>query len=387
MNLTPAQRNKALEEAKKLSTPSSNFATPLKKSPSVSSDSSITAYETPSSSDSQSSASSTSKSKRVHQKTRINRLTRFLCDEYLNAKVVFEFVYNKSGRVIDYRLDQVLEKIKPDLSTSQKKTLMTHNEQIKKDLKKKLASHKRYRKEQAKVGKVADDAHLSNVLIDLTVDSPSSSSTSSNLATPKEETVEQKPEPQELNKKEQATPKEETAKEETAEQEPEPQELNKKEQAKQFADKMKSLHGRKSCWRNRRKKQISKKQQMVEKSNNNKKGSTTRSNKDVENEKGSTTSSNTRSKTGSKRKSPKTTPARKSKRKKKVFKYALGQKVARDFGGKVFAGKISKLYDDDHTMCQVTYTDGDKEDLDTDEVTYGISLYIRDFGGEAALIE
>ena len=317
MNLTPAQRNKALEEAKKLSTPSSNFATPLKKSPSVSSDSSITAYETPSSSDSQSSASSTSKSKRVHQKTRINRLTRFLCDEYLNAKVVFEFVYNKSGRVIDYRLDQVLEKIKPDLSTSQKKTLMTHNEQIKKDLKKKLASHKRYRKEQAKVGKVADDAHLSNVFIDLTVDSPSSSSTSSNLATPKEETVEQKPEPQELNKKEQATPKEETAKEETAEQEPEPQELNKKEQAKQFADKMKALHGRKSCWRHRRKKQISKKQQMVEKSNNNKKGSTTRSNKDVENEKGSTTSSNTRSKTGSKRKSPKTTPARKSKRKKK----------------------------------------------------------------------
>ena len=60
----------------------------------------------------------------------------------------------------------------------------------------------------------------------------------------------------------------------------------------------------------------------------------------------------------------------------KGFKYPLDTFVARDFGADgIFQGKISKHYSDDDRICQVTYTDGDTEDMDAEQVEYGIKLY------------
>ena len=56
---------------------------------------------------------------------------------------------------------------------------------------------------------------------------------------------------------------------------------------------------------------------------------------------------------------------------KKTFPFPLDTHVVRDFGGEVFEGEITTLYSDDNTMCEVTHTDGDKEDMDADEVIYG----------------
>ena len=61
---------------------------------------------------------------------------------------------------------------------------------------------------------------------------------------------------------------------------------------------------------------------------------------------------------------------------KNVFKYPVGTKIARDFGDDgVFEGTITRLYEDDHNVCQVTYTDNDEEDMDVDEIQYAIQLY------------
>ena len=62
--------------------------------------------------------------------------------------------------------------------------------------------------------------------------------------------------------------------------------------------------------------------------------------------------------------------------------FTLGMKVARDFDGEVFIGEITCVYPDDPTMCQITYTDGDTEDMDIDEVTYAQQLYLRDCADE-----
>jgi len=58
------------------------------------------------------------------------------------------------------------------------------------------------------------------------------------------------------------------------------------------------------------------------------------------------------------------------------FKYPVGTFVARDFGSAdIFQGEISKHYPDDDSICQVKYTDGDTEDMDAEQVEYGIKLY------------
>ena len=52
--------------------------------------------------------------------------------------------------------------------------------------------------------------------------------------------------------------------------------------------------------------------------------------------------------------------------------------VARDFGSQViFQGRISKHYPDDDNICQVTYTDGDQEDMDVEQVECGSKLYLN----------
>merc|ERR1711965_807858 len=45
----------------------------------------------------------------------------------------------------------------------------------------------------------------------------------------------------------------------------------------------------------------------------------------------------------------------------------------------IFWGTIVHHYPDDPSLCQVCYTDGDKEDLDTDEISYAIDLYRKHF--------
>ena len=61
---------------------------------------------------------------------------------------------------------------------------------------------------------------------------------------------------------------------------------------------------------------------------------------------------------------------------KKVFKYSLGTKIARDFGvDGIFVGSISTLFKNDPSTCRVTYTDGDEEDMDEEEIEYGIQLF------------
>lgn len=64
-----------------------------------------------------------------------------------------------------------------------------------------------------------------------------------------------------------------------------------------------------------------------------------------------------------------------------TFPYPVGTYIARDFGdqGKYW-GRISRHYHEDPNLCEVTYTDGDKEDLDRDETQYAIEYYNKHFG-------
>jgi len=65
------------------------------------------------------------------------------------------------------------------------------------------------------------------------------------------------------------------------------------------------------------------------------------------------------------------------------FPYPVGTKVARDFDEHgIFWGVIEKHYPDDPNVCLVRFTDGDKEDLDQDEIEYAIQLYEQNFGEE-----
>ena len=40
---------------------------------------------------------------------------------------------------------------------------------------------------------------------------------------------------------------------------------------------------------------------------------------------------------------------------------------------------ITKLYPDDHTLCEVSYADGDKEYMDSRELEEGMMLYEQEF--------
>ena len=63
------------------------------------------------------------------------------------------------------------------------------------------------------------------------------------------------------------------------------------------------------------------------------------------------------------------------------FPYPVGTKIARDFGEHgIYWGVIEKHYPDDSNLCGVRFTDGDKEDLDQDEIKYVIQLYEKEFG-------
>ena len=64
-----------------------------------------------------------------------------------------------------------------------------------------------------------------------------------------------------------------------------------------------------------------------------------------------------------------------------TFPYPVGTYVARDFGDQgVFSGRVSRHYSDDPNLCEVRFTDGDREDLDRDETQYAVEYYKQQFG-------
>ena len=66
----------------------------------------------------------------------------------------------------------------------------------------------------------------------------------------------------------------------------------------------------------------------------------------------------------------------------KTFPYPLGTWVAVEFGEDgVFAGTVTKIYPGED-LCEVTFSDGDKEDYDADQICYATQLYKREFDNE-----
>lgn len=60
------------------------------------------------------------------------------------------------------------------------------------------------------------------------------------------------------------------------------------------------------------------------------------------------------------------------------FRYPLGTWVAFTFGGDTFAGTITKIYPGED-LCQVTFSDGDQGDYDSDEIQYAKELHEQRF--------
>ena len=60
------------------------------------------------------------------------------------------------------------------------------------------------------------------------------------------------------------------------------------------------------------------------------------------------------------------------------FRYPLGTWVAFRFGDETFAGTIAKIYPGED-LCQVTFSDGDQGDYESDEIQYAKGLYALTF--------
>ena len=80
-------------------------------------------------------------------------------------------LHGPNNRIIEHRLDNVLHQIKAKLTYSEQKTFKTHNEMVMKDLKKKMAADRRYRKKKIAKGEAMPEAHQS-ATIDLTKEPP-----------------------------------------------------------------------------------------------------------------------------------------------------------------------------------------------------------------------
>lgn len=237
-------------------------------------------------------------------------------------------LYNDSNRVIDHKLDDVLDQISRKLEKSEQKTIKTHRDVLKKALKKRMASGRRYRKQQKLCGKNVGVAHKSDT-IDLTGGDDVVDDDANSSETPIEPTAEiqAKSEPGEPKKESPAKP-------------------SQRELAKAFADRMQKRRNAKKTRRQAEQKNASKRKESES----------------------STVASAV----------PKKRSRRKTVQKKKNFPFTLGTLVAREFDGEMYTGKITKLYPDDPSLCQVTYTDGDQEDFDVDETTYASALHARD---------
>ena len=50
--------------------------------------------------------------KRIHKKNRVTRLATKICQEYLNSQRMWQYLYNDSNRVVEYKFDRVLDQVK-----------------------------------------------------------------------------------------------------------------------------------------------------------------------------------------------------------------------------------------------------------------------------------
>ena len=64
------------------------------------------------------------------------------------------------------------------------------------------------------------------------------------------------------------------------------------------------------------------------------------------------------------------------------FRYPLGTWVAFAFGGETYAGTITKIYPGED-LCQVTFSDGDQGEYDSDEIQYAMGLHAVTFPPDA----
>jgi hypothetical protein len=377
--LTSAQRNRALQLAiQEPKTPASPAIRRVQNN-------AARCPITPPSSDSSLSASSTTGSegsgsakKRLHSKNRITRLASKLCKIYLNSERMWAHLYGDNNRIIEHRLENVLHQIKTKLTHKEQKTFKTYNQALMKDLKKKMAANKTYRLKRKEEGQTMEEAHKA-VTIDLSLEGSDDESETEEAgdqlpAVKKIKTEQPSAEPRERQPKPPAVqpPTESPQNPPSGEHQPSPKvKVTRRSLAQSFRQDMDTRKQARKA-RGGRTKVVSRKARGLhvhaevdkrKRSASSPAGS-------------STTSVSPPADTGVPRKRSRARKPKKRTDVPKTFKFTLGTKVARDFGGETFAGEITKLYEDDHTMCEVTYTDGDKEDLDTDELEYGKSLFL-----------
>ena len=363
LNLSPEQRNCALQAV--LVKDGAPMSPLVRRRPPTED-----GYRTPGSDDSSITVAEDgggSGKKRIHKKNRVTRLATKICQEYLNSQRVWRYLYNDSNRVVEHKFDNILDQVRKSLTYDEQKTMKTHREQLKKYLKKRMAAGKRYRSKQ-KLGSF-QESHKSTT-IDLTGDDDNEATVKKDdgSETPTEPSVSAKAK---VEAKVEAKPKPEESK-------------TRRERAKDFAKRMSD----------RRNEKKTRKQTKTDA-----KGKV--SGEEVSGEAKSSGEPDTVAKTKSK-KSPKPTkrkqvtpasaPQKKSRtrsqRKKKQsptkspVAFPLGTRVARDFDGVIYTGTITQLYDDTPHLCQVTYSDGDQEDLESGQVDYATQLFTRDYSGK-----
>lgn len=368
LNLSPAQRNEALQSAlvSPLQSPVGSVPGSARRLKAVNLDSpQHTSYKprriyTPVSDDSsitqsaEDSGGSEDSKTRVHSKNRVTRLASKMCKDYLNSERMYNYLYGDNNRVIEHKLDYIIDQIKAQLTRAEQKTQKTHRELLKKVIKKRMAAARRYRNKQKSIGRTLEEAHKS-ATIDLTgnrVDDDDDSDLGEDGEEDEDYETELEENPKDVTNKDKKI-EAKAQKVGPAVQAAAVSSKNAKvNDAKDFKSRMDKLR---KTRKSRRTKMISRKARglpVAEKTSKKRKPSAS-----VEN-------------------------VSKKKRVTKTFPFPLGTHVARDFDGEVFEGEITALYSDENTMCEVTYTDGDKEDMDVDEVTYGTQLHVQEFGAK-----
>ena len=320
--------------------------------------------------------------KRIHKKNRVTRLATKICQEYLNSQRMWQYLYNESNRVVEHKFDRVLDQVKKSLTYEEQKTMKTHREELKKCLKKRMTAGKRYRSKQ-KLGSF-QESHLTKT-IDLTGDDDNDE----NVDDDKKRATKNGDDGSETATEPSVSSKAESESKESK---------NRRQRAKDFAKRMSERHNAKK-----------KSKQAKTTSANEKVSGEAKSSGGGESEVVAVAKTNSKSsgesevvakpdskkrakKTKRKQAAPASAPKKKSCRRsqrkkqqsttKSPVTFPLGTRVARDFNGVVYTGTITQLYDDTPHLYQITYSDGDKEDLEAGQVDYATQLFERDYQGK-----
>ena len=391
-SMTPAQRKRlmqlAMQSPKALQSPAishirkEEVATPL----SVSEDSSCT--ET-------SSQSSTSTRKRVHSKNRINRLTRKLCSKYLNSERIWSYVYGSNNRIIEYRLDEILRQITADLSIKEQKTFKTYRDYVMKDLKKKMAADRRYRLKSAAAGRTMPPAPKAAV-IDLSILDDDYEPTNEDVSVSKKiKRVKVETTASSTKAKEAQTTDQPEDTDDVPSNKGKPEERDVESTAESVSKVTKGTKDDKTEGESALKDKISTKatralkakafkEEMIARRNSRKQ----KNKKTCSKARGvprkrprptQTTSNSNQKRTRrgrARRQILQDTPKEKTVKEPNAYDESLlGVSMARKFGDDLYDGKVTKVYKDKEGLFEVTYSDGDKEDMDREELTYAIQLY------------